>query len=659
MKKTLIALLSILLIAFAFTACDNGNKGPAGPTEEEQTAANDLATTYMGTLQYGDLIDKAINKKDPALTFSSDSKTSLTIEFKDYKVSGTGDNPVNSIKSGAIKFDFTETAPKTTTAILGYSVSTVEDKPLVFVHKDKTENKFIFSVEGEDCKISLETDTSKITGITKDTLVEFSKPTDATIKVNDIEVTYEDIAEDVGEQGSVTVPPEGTAITSEAGFKNLTAGGKYYLANSFTATNQIVIDKAITLDGNGKTISRKTPTTDASEGDKAIILINANGVEIEDLTVSGTDVQAAWNGGEWGIKVFNATDVVLSNVTVTKANAGIQVNSSEVTLTGTITVSGNTYGGIGVTKSEDSTLRKSTLTASSANIVCADEDVPALWLDAAGYGDITAPSSMTEVKPVNKEKTGQTWYITSAQVGKEVDHSKIESSDLIQTEDALNSAISSANVGDIIHLGKDIPLSKGRLIINKAITLDGHGFTISRAAGDDTTSANKSVIEVSSDNVTIRNLIVDETSSHNSWNYGEWGIKVFNSKDVTVKDVTVKNANAGIQVLSSDVTMVGGITLTNNSFGGIGVTQSSDKSLPIGTLDIANALIDCNNKMKPAVYCDSADVGKLTGMANLQTFSTANIESKKDQVWYITEAQATAGFTASNDNAATAETFTN
>ena len=28
MKKTLIALLSILLIAFAFTACDNGNKGP-------------------------------------------------------------------------------------------------------------------------------------------------------------------------------------------------------------------------------------------------------------------------------------------------------------------------------------------------------------------------------------------------------------------------------------------------------------------------------------------------------------------------------------------------------------------------------------------------------------------------------------------------------
>ena len=205
MKKTLIALLSILLIAFAFTACDNGNKGPAGPTEEEQTAANDLATTYMGTLQYGDLIDKAINKKDPALTFSSDSKTSLTIEFKDYKVSGTGDNTVDSIKSGAIKFDFTETAPAATakTVMKGYSVSTIEDKPLVFVHKDKTENRLTFTVEGENCSIDLVTDSTKITGITKDTLVEFSKPTDATIKVNDIEVTYEDIAEDVGGQGSV------------------------------------------------------------------------------------------------------------------------------------------------------------------------------------------------------------------------------------------------------------------------------------------------------------------------------------------------------------------------------------------------------------------------------------------------------------------------
>ena len=212
MKKTLIALLSILLIAFAFTACDNGNKGPAGPTEEEQTAANDLATTYMGTLQYGDLIDKAINKKDTALTFSSDSKTSLTIEFKDYKVSGTGDNPVTSIKEGAIKFDFTETAPADVKTVMkGYSVSTVEDKPLVFVHKDDTTHRFTFTVEGEKCSIDLVTDSTKITGITKDTLVEFDKPTEATIKVDNIEVTYEDIAENVGDQGSVDPFPASDA----------------------------------------------------------------------------------------------------------------------------------------------------------------------------------------------------------------------------------------------------------------------------------------------------------------------------------------------------------------------------------------------------------------------------------------------------------------
>ena len=162
-------------------------------------------------------------------------------------------------------------------------------------------------------------------------------------------------------------------------------GDKVTLVKGVDLTEQVTIDKAITLDGAdyGITTSGITGT--------AAILVTA-GATVQNVTVSGPNTNTnGWDGGEYGIKVYNATGVTLSNVTVTAANAGILVSSSDVNMTGTITVSGNEFGGIEVSKGSGLNKAGNLTIADSAEIVCTDEKVPAIWIDGttASEGVVT------------------------------------------------------------------------------------------------------------------------------------------------------------------------------------------------------------------------------------------------------------------------------
>ena len=146
MKKTLIALLSILLIAFAFTACDNGNKGP-GITEEDQKAADELAKEYMNSLNLGELIVQAFNDENTStLELENENKDGFRIEFTNYKGSAlkpVKDSEIASIASGAIDFTFSKTTATATTSSKAtvadyntYTATTVDEKPLKFMKAD-------------------------------------------------------------------------------------------------------------------------------------------------------------------------------------------------------------------------------------------------------------------------------------------------------------------------------------------------------------------------------------------------------------------------------------------------------------------------------------------------------------------------------------------
>ena len=216
-----------------------------------------------------------------------------------------------------------------------------------------------------------------------------------------------------------TPAPAGTAITEESQFAKLEAGETYYLANDIKATAQITIAKSVTINGNGKTISRDV-TTDGTAGEKAIILVTANNVTISNLKVSGVEASAEkWNEGEFGIKVYDATGVTLEDITVTSANAGIQVNSSEVTVKGKINVSGNAFGGIGVDKANTGDHRLGVLTVNaSTEISCTDDSVPAIWLESNDKAKIIGEgvADLIKATPNDEGKKTQSWYLASDQV---------------------------------------------------------------------------------------------------------------------------------------------------------------------------------------------------------------------------------------------------
>ncbi len=207
--------------------------------------------------------------------------------------------------------------------------------------------------------------------------------------------------------------PEGTAISNLGELKAaVAADGEYYLNADITLDGQLVISAPITLDGNNHKITATTPTTGDTAADKALILVTSDSVTLKNLTVSGTKTQETWNEGEYGIKVYDAENVTLEDITVTTTNAGIQVNGSTVILEGTTTVTGNTFGGIEVSKGA-ATPSAGTLTV-NGTIVSTDTDVPAIWIDGNTDGNtVTGVEALTDFIPTTKQN--QTWYITDAQ----------------------------------------------------------------------------------------------------------------------------------------------------------------------------------------------------------------------------------------------------
>lgn len=104
------------------------------------------------------------------------------------------------------------------------------------------------------------------------------------------------------------------------------------------------IDKDITLDGNGKTI-----TAEGSKpvGSNHIILVTANGATVQNLTINVNDKATS------GIQAYEANHVELNNVSIkNSAGAAVIVNASSVTAT-KLTTTGSEWGGVNVDNGTD------------------------------------------------------------------------------------------------------------------------------------------------------------------------------------------------------------------------------------------------------------------------------------------------------------------
>jgi hypothetical protein len=85
--------------------------------------------------------------------------------------------------------------------------------------------------------------------------------------------------------------------------------------------------------------------------------------------------------GVYGIQVYNAKNVILNDVSSTGADGGILVNGSEVTLTGTVDVSGNEFGGIEVSKGEGDLEVPKLIVNGNVTYAEETETKPVIWID--------------------------------------------------------------------------------------------------------------------------------------------------------------------------------------------------------------------------------------------------------------------------------------
>ena len=164
-------------------------------------------------------------------------------------------------------------------------------------------------------------------------------------------------------------------------------------------------------------------------------------------------------------------------------HAGIQVCSATATVNGTITVTGNVYGGISVDQESDNTTKGKLIISNGAKIVCADEKVPAIWLESTAKADIEGATGFTSFD----RKNGQVYYLAEGQSKDNFFDAKIGDTYYF----TLDEAIANATSGDTVILLRDASgkgigskdqgtydQNRGSLIID----FNGHAYTMTDPA---------------------------------------------------------------------------------------------------------------------------------------------------------------------------------
>ena len=382
--------------------------------------------------------------------------------------------------------------------------------------------------------------------------------------------------------------------------------------------NNIVLEKAVTIDGAGKTITKTFNDNKNTDGygdyeevfqinaagvtiqdvtvagladgqkDEAAVYINANGttdakIVIDNCTFLGADSVTASSGGTGILTATGSTGAYLEvkNNSFTNVKYGMYFNSvSNAAITGN-EIDGTKYNGIYVEGGSASvTITDNTLTdIASANYTDGPIFNCGMYIGASCDNLVLKNNSIT----LNSASTGKLYANYAAMV------SNAEGDHLYAT---LPEAVSAASADETIALLDDVTLTE-QLNIDKAITLNGNGFTIERKTTAESAVGQKAAILVTA-NATLENLTVSgPNTTATGWNEGEFGIKVWATGDTTpatydvaatMKDVTVTGANAGILVSHADVTMTGDIDVSDNEFGGIELTKGGKLDISAATL---------------------------------------------------------------------------
>ncbi|MEE0510199.1 MAG: S-layer homology domain-containing protein [Peptococcaceae bacterium] len=183
------------------------------------------------------------------------------------------------------------------------------------------------------------------------------------------------------------------------------AGKNIVVTADFTTNAQLQITKAITVNGNGHTISAADGWTGTANDNKHLLSIigdDANNVAIKNLTLDSKN--AAYGAQAYCVEGTTLTNVTLQN----SKGAGLTVNGSTVTANG-LTTSGNAWGGVNIDKGTGVT--DNTTFTFDANSTFTEASP--VYSDDATQVTVTAPEGWAKAATPGEDSKNPnkcTWY---------------------------------------------------------------------------------------------------------------------------------------------------------------------------------------------------------------------------------------------------------
>ena len=265
------------------------------------------------------------------------------------------------------------------------------------------------------------------------------------------------------------IEEQGYATLVEA-ISAATAGQTVTLLEDVNASEIIVINKAITLDGNDKKLT--------STAGRAINVTGADGVTIKNLTIDAK--------GERGINIIqNATNVTINSVTAKAANYAVNVASSAPNAK--VIIYSSYLTGLNVVNIAAAGAQ---VTVNHCTLVCNDntdsESYAALMLDKDATGaSIVATNVEFKISDDSHEAwcsaTNGTITIGGSQDDVKKAVAVIEyQNDYYYSFSSLEDAISYAKAGETVKLVNNVTVDKA-ISVDKLVTLDFNGFKITPA----------------------------------------------------------------------------------------------------------------------------------------------------------------------------------
>ncbi|WP_458863295.1 S-layer homology domain-containing protein [Acidaminobacterium chupaoyuni] len=367
------------------------------------------------------------------------------------------------------------------------------------------------------------------------------------------------------------------------------------LADTTTAANASVITlpDGVTLDGDDYTIS---VGAFANQSHVLGFTAGTTGITVKDITIDGNNGGTNTNAKHC-INAFGAVNVTLENVTLQNSRtAGMVImNGAHVEATNLLT-SGNAWGAVNVDNNSGygTSTPKTSFTLNSGIM---DESVK-VWTEKPADVSITMPTGYSAFVGVGTNLKGFTYYTSDVATLAEASITKDDPSVSTYYE-TLADAISGATATDTIVLIKDVDIT-AKITIDKSLTLDGNGKTITGVAAD-----NGVYFEITSGTVVIKDATVTGFGSSAGTNSGVAVFKVPSGSAVTkftADNLTINNFCRSAFDIRSGAFEITGCTIDCNNDNSAKLTKAVLAGL--GSTEVTGTIEGCTITNTDNTYSD-------------------------------------------------------